>query len=149
MLRGVLRWKIDGEMGGIWWVLFTQGLAWVVIFTVAEVPPVVFISLNLNDAMDRMFTFPVMVVMTVAASRMYLGLVNSSAFHSPPVTASTNGRSTVMEIKRAGTPNCSHLPESPFGMGGARPKSYDLNDDAPHDVLGVHDGDKWFGGNAV
>jgi hypothetical protein len=24
MFRGVLRWKIAGEMGGIWWVLFTQ-----------------------------------------------------------------------------------------------------------------------------
>jgi hypothetical protein len=24
MLVGVLRWKMTGEMGGIWWVLFTQ-----------------------------------------------------------------------------------------------------------------------------
>jgi hypothetical protein len=81
---------------------------------------------------------------------MYLGLVNSSAFHSPPVkTVSIKGRSTVMEIRRSGTPNCSHLAGSSFGMGGDRPESCDLTDDAPHDVLGKHEGDKWFAGDAV
>jgi hypothetical protein len=81
---------------------------------------------------------------------MYLGLANSSAFHSPPVkTVSTKARSTVMEIQRPGTPNCSHLAGGSFGMGGDRPEPYDLTDDAPHDVLGKNEDDKWFAGDAV
>jgi hypothetical protein len=86
---------------------------------------------------------------------MYLGLAKSSAFHGPPVTAvSIKGRSTGMEIQRLqpGTPSCNHLAGSSFGMGGDRrhrPESYDLTDDAPHDVLGMHEGDKCVRGDAV
>jgi hypothetical protein len=90
--------------------------------------------------------------MTVAASRMYLGLVNSSAFHGPPVTTvSIKGRSTGMEIQRpqAGIPDCSDLAGSSFGIGGDRPESCDLTDDAPHDVLRMHEGDKCVRGDAV
>ncbi|KAH9999660.1 hypothetical protein BJV74DRAFT_165734 [Russula compacta] len=87
MLTGVLRWKGGGEKGSIWWLLYTQGLAWVVIFTLAEVPPVVFIVLNLNYAMNRMFLIPAVVVMSIGASRIYLELVNSPEFNNPPVRA--------------------------------------------------------------
>ncbi|KAH9967702.1 hypothetical protein BJV74DRAFT_799473 [Russula compacta] len=48
MLTGVLRWKGARESGSIWPLLYKQGLAWVVVFTLAEVPPVVFLILNLN-----------------------------------------------------------------------------------------------------
>ncbi|KAI0250158.1 hypothetical protein BJV78DRAFT_612056 [Lactifluus subvellereus] len=49
MLIGVLRWKEEGrQQGSLVWFLYMQGLAWVVVFTLAAVPPVVFIILNLN-----------------------------------------------------------------------------------------------------
>ncbi|KAI0290922.1 hypothetical protein BC826DRAFT_520076 [Russula brevipes] len=71
---------------GIWGLLYTQGLAWVALFTLVEVPPMVFIMLNLNDPMDLMFMAPGAICTTVGASRMYLWLVNSAAFNSPPTT---------------------------------------------------------------
>jgi hypothetical protein len=83
---------------------------------------------------------------------MYLGLANSSAFQGPPVTAvGIKEQPTGMEIQRpqAGTPNCNHLAGSSFDMGGDRSESYDLTDDEPHDVLGMHEGDKCFAGDAV
>jgi len=86
MLLGVLRWKKTHERSGIWELLYTQGLAWVALFTLVEVPPVVFIMLNLNDPMDLMFMAPGAICTTVGASRMYLWLVNSAAFNSPPTT---------------------------------------------------------------
>jgi len=49
MLIGILRWKEVRQQGSVWWVLYMQGLAWVVVFTLAEVPPMVFIILNLNS----------------------------------------------------------------------------------------------------
>ncbi|KAH8980778.1 hypothetical protein EDB92DRAFT_2107125 [Lactarius akahatsu] len=63
MLTGLLRWENARRKGGIWWLLFTQGLAWMIIVTVAEAPITVFILLNLN-----------VVAMTIGASRVYRGL---------------------------------------------------------------------------
>jgi hypothetical protein len=73
------------------------------------------------------------VVLTVAASRMYLGLVNSSAFHSPPVkTVSTKGRSIQM---RPDAPNRGYLREGSSSTGGTRGStvSYHLTGDALHE----------------
>ncbi|KAH9015576.1 hypothetical protein EDB84DRAFT_1443389 [Lactarius hengduanensis] len=63
MLTGLLRWDNARRKGGIWWLLFTQGLAWMIIVTVAEAPITVLILLNLN-----------VVAMTIGASRVYRGL---------------------------------------------------------------------------
>jgi len=87
MFAGVMRWRNIRGRGGIWWVLYTQGLAWIVIFTLVALPPVVFVFLRLNDVMDRMFLLPEVVAMTVCATRMYLGLVNSAAANPSPVGA--------------------------------------------------------------
>jgi len=84
MLSGILRWKGPRKIDGTWWLLYKQGLAWIVLFALAEVPPLVLIILNLNNYMDFMFLAPGVMAMTVGASRLYLGLVNSAAFHSPP-----------------------------------------------------------------
>ncbi|KAH9999620.1 hypothetical protein BJV74DRAFT_822669 [Russula compacta] len=78
MLTGVLRWKEEvSESGSIWWLLYTQGVAWVIVFTLAEVPPMVFISLNLNYPMNQMFLTPGVIIMSIGASRLYLGLVDA------------------------------------------------------------------------
>ncbi|KAH9032858.1 hypothetical protein EDB85DRAFT_1162870 [Lactarius pseudohatsudake] len=60
--------------GGVWWLLYTQGLAWMIIVVVAQAPITVFILLNLNDPMDLMFQAPALITMTIGASRVYRGL---------------------------------------------------------------------------
>ncbi|KAH9041778.1 hypothetical protein EDB85DRAFT_1381440 [Lactarius pseudohatsudake] len=58
MLTGLLRWENARRKGGIWWLLYTQGLAWMIIVTVAEAPITVFILLNLNDPMNIILQLP-------------------------------------------------------------------------------------------
>ncbi|KAI9436275.1 hypothetical protein H4582DRAFT_2078879 [Lactarius indigo] len=74
MLTGLLRWENARRKCGIWWLLYTQGLAWMIIVAVAEVPITVFILLNLNGPMNLMFQLPALITMTIGASRVYRGL---------------------------------------------------------------------------
>ncbi|KAI9436249.1 hypothetical protein H4582DRAFT_464189 [Lactarius indigo] len=74
MLTGLLRCKNAHQRGGVWWHLYTQGLAWMIIVVVAEVPVTVFVLLNLNDPMNIMFQVPALITMTIGASRVYRGL---------------------------------------------------------------------------
>ncbi|KAH9162267.1 hypothetical protein EDB89DRAFT_652669 [Lactarius sanguifluus] len=74
MLIGLLRWENARQKGGIWWLLYTQGLAWMIIVTLAEAPITVFILLNLNDPMNLMLQLPALITMTIGASRVYRGL---------------------------------------------------------------------------
>ncbi|KAH9015575.1 hypothetical protein EDB84DRAFT_1567634 [Lactarius hengduanensis] len=48
MLTGLLRWENAHQRGGIWWLLFTQGLAWMITVVLAGTPTTIFILLNLN-----------------------------------------------------------------------------------------------------
>jgi len=82
MLAGLLRWRNSRKRGGMWWLLYTQGLAWVVVFTLAGLPSVIFILLNLNGPMNQIFLVPEVVSMSICASRMHLGL--SAALHGHP-----------------------------------------------------------------
>jgi len=101
MLSGILRWKEGRQKGGIWWVLYKQGLFWVVVFTLADIPPLIFISLNLNDVMNRMFMLPGMVVMSIGALRMHRELVTSPALNStlPTGIVGAKGSSGTTEIQ--------------------------------------------------
>ncbi|KAH9030083.1 hypothetical protein EDB84DRAFT_1676996, partial [Lactarius hengduanensis] len=74
MLTGLLRWENARRKGGIWWLLYTQGLAWMIIVTVAEAPITVFILLNLNDPMNIILQLPALITTTIGASRVYRGL---------------------------------------------------------------------------
>lgn len=62
VIVGLLRWRNRGK-GGLWKLLFTQGLAWVVVTLVAEIPPLVFILLNLNVMMDLITHLPAFISM--------------------------------------------------------------------------------------
>ncbi|KAH9985803.1 hypothetical protein BJV74DRAFT_550991 [Russula compacta] len=79
MLAGLHRWKDAREGFGIWWFLRTQGLVWVLLVTLAEVPPTVFIILDLNDPLNLMFQALALIIMSVGASRIYRGLVDHPA----------------------------------------------------------------------
>jgi len=100
MLIGLLRLGFH-ERGvfGLGRLMWRQGLVWLFLATIAEVPPVVFISLDLNDPLDYMFPIPAMIIMTIAATRIYRSLVDFSStttsgfdnFHSSGSPASSKG----------------------------------------------------------
>jgi len=77
MLVGLLRLRRHGggtfELGRLLW---KQGLVWLLIGTAAELTPVLFISLYLNDALNIMFLMPSLLAMSIAATRMYRSLTD-------------------------------------------------------------------------
>jgi len=87
MLVGLLRWKNRPQRHGIWWFLCTQGLVWVVLVTLAEVPPTVFILLDLNDPLDLLFQPVALIIMAIGASRLYRGLADYPALQHPSAKA--------------------------------------------------------------
>jgi len=76
MLVGLLRLRRSSTMFGFGQLLWKQGLIWLFLATVAEVPPAVFIILNLNDPLNLMFQTPALIGMSIAATRMYRSLTD-------------------------------------------------------------------------
>jgi len=91
MLVGLLRWKNRPQRNGIWWFLCTQGLVWVLLLTLAEVPPLVFILLDLNDPLDLIFQPVALIIMAIGASRLYRGLADHPALNRHPPAAGSDG----------------------------------------------------------
>ncbi|KAH9958702.1 hypothetical protein BC827DRAFT_1269315 [Russula dissimulans] len=58
-------------------LLWKQGIAWLLLALVAEVPPAVFLTLNMSESLSVMFQFPGLTVLTIAATRVYRSLTNS------------------------------------------------------------------------
>jgi len=81
MLFGVLRWKQARLTGGIWPIMYTQGLVYVVVAILAYTPAVTFLVLNLNEPMNVMFMFPSSIIMPICALRMHRGLVDGAALN--------------------------------------------------------------------
>ncbi|KAH9062474.1 hypothetical protein EDB87DRAFT_1682117 [Lactarius vividus] len=84
MLTGLKRWKHAPRSCGVWRLLRTQGLMWVLVVTLAEVPPTVFILLNLNgigrlDPLDLMFQPLGLTIAALGAARLYRGLIDYPA----------------------------------------------------------------------
>jgi len=80
MLIGLLRLGFhEPGVYGLGRLMWRQGIVWLFLATIAEIPPVLFISLKLNDALDYMFTFPAMVIMTIASTRIYRSLSEISS----------------------------------------------------------------------
>jgi len=77
MLIGLLRLRLDGGgMLSLGRILWKQGVVWLFFATVAEVPPVVFLSLDLNEALNTMTLLPALIIISIAATRMYRSLAN-------------------------------------------------------------------------
>ncbi|KAI0315763.1 hypothetical protein OF83DRAFT_1084733 [Amylostereum chailletii] len=75
MLVGLFR-RREASRFGVWKMLWKQGLVWMVLATVAELPSVIFLSYNFNVAMNLMFLTPEMTILLVGATRMYRQLSN-------------------------------------------------------------------------
>ncbi|KAH9046063.1 hypothetical protein EDB84DRAFT_1558615 [Lactarius hengduanensis] len=136
MLTGLKRWKNAPKTGGVWGLLYTQGLIWVMIVTLAEIPPTVFILLNLNDPMNLIFQAFALIITPLGAARLYRELIDyptsngalkvANAFHgehSSPFSYQTyrtkiqhdsEGGSVVLEVK----PSDSEVPKGETFEGG-------------------------------
>ncbi|OBZ65986.1 hypothetical protein A0H81_14022 [Grifola frondosa] len=60
MLIGI--WRVRGS-GSLWRLVYRQGLIWLFIAVLAYVPPIVLLSLNLNDDMNLLFQSPLTIAM--------------------------------------------------------------------------------------
>ncbi|KAF8498244.1 hypothetical protein F5888DRAFT_1693928 [Russula emetica] len=77
MLVGLLRLHFGaGDAFGLERVLWKQGLIWLSLAIVFEIPATVFISLDLNEPMSYIFEIPSVIAMTIAATRMYRSLMD-------------------------------------------------------------------------
>ncbi|VDB84999.1 unnamed protein product [Peniophora sp. CBMAI 1063] len=77
LLAGLYRWHhpTKGSRGfSLWSVLWMQGVLYLIIASVTEVPALVFLFLNLNTAMDIIFTRPLIVLLVLAATRFHRSL---------------------------------------------------------------------------
>jgi len=105
MLVGLLRLRYHrSNMFGLTQLLWRQGLIWLLIATVVEVPPVVFIALNLNVPFNVMFQPPAWITMVIAATRMHRSLVDFTTGSSNIANESFQDSGvTIVKAKRAPT----------------------------------------------
>ncbi|KAI0248207.1 hypothetical protein BJV78DRAFT_835165 [Lactifluus subvellereus] len=73
MLIGLLR-HAHRSSTGIWYLLYQQCIIWIALASIAEVPAVVFIILNLNDAWNAMFVHLAVAIVSLGAARLYRSL---------------------------------------------------------------------------
>ncbi|KAN0141811.1 hypothetical protein V8E53_000273 [Lactarius tabidus] len=76
VLVGLLRLRIYGTMFSLAQFLWRQGLMWLFLATVAELPPAVFMSLNLNYPFNLMFQTPALIVMSIGTTRIHRSLTD-------------------------------------------------------------------------
>ncbi|KAH9962365.1 hypothetical protein BC827DRAFT_1375837 [Russula dissimulans] len=162
MLIGLLRLRHRGggrfDLGRLLW---KQGVIYLFVATIAEIPPAVFIFLNLNDKFDVMFLIPSLIIMSIAATRMYRSLANfffsadiGNGSDKPPKRIVTNTKWTTtippspnrMEVtvhtscedwQLPASQTAQHAPymtRSPNGQHGDKPHGLDLNDDVESNV---------------
>jgi len=107
VLIGLLRLLRDcGGSFALGRLLWKQGVIWLLIATVAEVPPMVFIILNLNDTLNLMFQFPSVTAMSIAATRIYRNLADF--VHEPADISIDN-----LQIRDGKTTKTKRKPSAP------------------------------------
>ncbi|KAI0248155.1 hypothetical protein BJV78DRAFT_839949 [Lactifluus subvellereus] len=73
MLIGLLRYAHRNSTG-IWYLLYQQCIIWIALASIAEVPAVVFLVLNLNDPWNEMFIRSGVAILSIGAARLYRSL---------------------------------------------------------------------------
>ncbi|KAI0278280.1 hypothetical protein BGY98DRAFT_549610 [Russula aff. rugulosa BPL654] len=76
VLIGLLRLHDSGGSFALGRLLWKQGVIWLLIATVAGVPPMAFIILNLNASLNLMFQLPSAIAMSIAATRIHRNLAH-------------------------------------------------------------------------
>jgi len=84
MLVWLLHWRLEaGNWSSLSRLLWTQGLLWLLLATMAHLPQTVFILFNLNTPLDMMFSSPALIMLSIAATRMYRSLLNFGSHDIP------------------------------------------------------------------
>ncbi|KAI0281012.1 hypothetical protein BGY98DRAFT_270618 [Russula aff. rugulosa BPL654] len=87
MLAGLLRLRHrDGAFHHLAYILWKQGVMWLVIATAAQVPQVLTLFLNVNVAYKELFSIPAIITIVIAGTRMYRALTYSYYGSTPPNT---------------------------------------------------------------
>ncbi|VDB93816.1 unnamed protein product [Peniophora sp. CBMAI 1063] len=73
LFTGLRRWKYAGAFG-LWQLLWNQGLVYLMLLIVIEVPFLTFLALNLNDVTSIAFSTPMALMLPIAATRFYRSL---------------------------------------------------------------------------
>ncbi|KAI9438350.1 hypothetical protein H4582DRAFT_2076946 [Lactarius indigo] len=130
LLVGLLRWKV--RSGGIFQFMYAQGLAWVLVVALAEIPPAVFIALELNDPFNMMFQVVGLSMMSIGASRTYRGLVDYPFSNRPTFeTAATNQLREPQSSPFGFSKQQNCLGEGTQSAGGAKEYAHALSPDIP------------------
>ncbi|KAF8487410.1 hypothetical protein DFH94DRAFT_687893 [Russula ochroleuca] len=131
MLIGLLRLRHEGGAFAMGRTLWTQGLIWLLLATVGETPSVVLMILNLNLPLNIIALSPGMIIVTIAATRLYRSLINIYSSEISPEPSPGTGR-LVSELRIRSGPiqlsqmevtmrtECDPLPMSQM----SRPSSY-------------------------
>ncbi|VDC03651.1 unnamed protein product [Peniophora sp. CBMAI 1063] len=99
MLTGLLRLRHDLSHSSLWQLLWNQGIVWLLLATIAEVPTVIFLWLNLNQVMNLMFFAPELIILVIGATRMYRALsTHYTETVNPTVSYKWNARRTEVEL---------------------------------------------------
>ncbi|KAF8491232.1 hypothetical protein F5888DRAFT_1076072 [Russula emetica] len=102
---GLLRLHDSGGTFALGRLLWKQGIIWLLIATVAEVPPMVLIVLNLNASLNLMSQLPGVIAMVIAATRIYRNLADFAygsteiAFDSPQIRDGQNHEDEVETLR--------------------------------------------------
>lgn len=87
---------IAGNAFGLGRTLWKQGLIWLLIATAAEVPPTIFMILNLNVSMNLMYQTPGMIALSIAATRIHRSLMD---YTPPDVSRDTRVRTATSRTR--------------------------------------------------
>ncbi|KAH9954846.1 hypothetical protein BC827DRAFT_921565 [Russula dissimulans] len=93
MLLNLFYWRHEhGRVSDLCRLLWTQGLIWLLLATIAYIPPVVFLSLNLNAPFNMMFQIPAQVTLSIAATRIYRSLTDFRSHWASVTIPTPKGR---------------------------------------------------------
>jgi len=73
MLFGLLR-RRPAYKNRIWHILWHQGLLWLIIVSIAEIPTILIVHLNFNEVIDLTTIPPEIYIIAVGAMRLYRSL---------------------------------------------------------------------------
>jgi len=114
ILIGLSRWKSVGQFG-LWKFLWNQGTIWLTLAAIAEVPTVVLVWLNYNQAVNLMFFEPELVILAISAARMYRSLAEYTKSYKPHVNV-VNDRNEPGMHNNLGTASLSNSDRSSIPM---------------------------------
>ncbi|KAN0103990.1 hypothetical protein V8E52_011420 [Russula decolorans] len=100
----------DGVTFGLTRLLWKQGVVWLILGSVADVPPLTLTLLHLNDPLHAMFEIPGVIIMTIAATRMHRSLISFAS--SDVVHGSDGPQASSLAFKTKQTDTSSTVPDS-------------------------------------